>query len=228
VAGSPSHLTTLTLGAVFLLITLLSHRRDAESTLSKSTRGIIIFACLTATSHTAASRYFTGETQSLDGLIPLHLCDLIAFVAAFALLSRKPLVCELTYFLGLGGTLQGLITPNARYDFPHPTFFAFFQLHFFVVAAALLLAIGLKWKPRRPLRKTIARMFLFIVGYLGVITVVNITLGTNFAFTIEKPENPSLFDHLGPHPWYLASVLGLSFAMLLILSTPFAIRRAAK
>lgn len=223
VAGAPSHLIILLLGAAFITAAILFHRKDTNSWPSRGTRAILILACLTAANNTAGSRYFSGETQRLDGLIPLHLCDLIAFVAAFALLFRTPLLCELTYFLGLGGTLQGLITPNVQYDFPHPTFFAFFQLHYAIVAVALLLPLGLGWRPRSPLPRTILKMFLYILAYLILIYGVNLLLGTNFAFTIEKPENPSLFDVLGPHPWYLGSVLILSFAMLLVLSLPFAL-----
>lgn len=215
----------LALGALFLAATILMHRRDPDSLPSRLTRGCIILACLLAADNTAGSRFFTGQTQRLDGLIPLHLCDLVAFVAAFALLFRSPLLCELTYFLGLGGTLQGLITPNVQFDFPHPTFIAFFQLHFGVVAAALLLPLGLHWRPRGPLLHTIRRMLLYIIGYLVVIHAVNGLLKTNFAFTLQKPANPSLFDLLGPHPYYMIWVLVLSLAMLFLLASPFALTK---
>lgn len=222
-AGAPSHWVVLILGAIFIWVTVSLHRKDPDSVPSRCTRALLIFGCLMAATNTAGSRFFSGQTERLDGLIPLHLCDLIAFVAAFALLFRTPLLCELTYFLGLGGTLQGLITPNVQLDFPHPTFFAFFHLHYAVVAAALLLPLGLGWRPRAPLGRTILKMMFTIVAYLALIHLVNLGLGTNFAFTVEKPENPSLFDVLGPHPWYMASVLVLSFAMLLFLSAPFAL-----
>ncbi|HEX4272484.1 MAG TPA: hypothetical protein VHZ32_13905, partial [Rhizomicrobium sp.] len=44
--------------------------------------------------------------------LPLNLCDwaLIALVAA--LLTRNQFAYELGYFWGLGGTLQGMITPD--------------------------------------------------------------------------------------------------------------------
>lgn len=220
-AGSASHWTVLFLGALFLGLTVFCHRRNAESRPSRITRGIIIFACLTAAVNTSGSRFFMGQTGKLDGLIPLHLCDLTAFVAAFALLFRKPVLCEVAYYCGLGGTLQGLLTPNLQEAFPHPNFFAFFQLHYFVVAAALLLPLGLGWRPRRPLWKTIFRTFLIIDGYLLSIYLINLALGTNYAFMMHKPDNASLFDHLGPYPWYLLSVQGLTFAMLLLLTLPF-------
>jgi len=225
IAWSTSHWVALILGTVFLIATILFHRKNENSWPSLITRGIIIFACLTAAANTGGSRFYTGNTEKLDGLLPLHLCDLTAYAAAFALLFRKPILCEITYYCGLGGTFQGLLTPNLKEAFPHPNFFSFFQLHFFVVAAALLLPLGLGWRPQRPLKKTIFRIFFIIGGYLLSIYGVNLILQTNFAFIMKKPDNPSLFDHLGPHPWYNLSVQVLIFLMILVLTAPFLIEK---
>ena len=65
------------------------------------------------------------------------------------------------------------------------------------------------------------RTFLIICGYLLIIYGVNSAIGTNYAFLMEKPVNPSLYDHLGPHPWYILSVLGLVIVTLGILTLPF-------
>ena len=222
---STSHWAAFLFGTTFLVITILAHRKNAESKLARTTLAFLVFANLTAAFHTSGSHFFSGKTQELDYLLPLHLCDLTAFIAAAALLTRKALLCELTYYLGLGGTLQGLLTPNLHYDFPHPTYMAFFQLHLFVVIAALLLPLGLHWRPRQPLLKTMTRTFFIIAGYMLVIYGINLLLDTNYAFVIHKPENPSLYDHLGPHPWYILSVLGLVIIALLILSFPFLFTR---
>ena len=190
--------------------------------MAKVTFWLIVVANLSAIFHTSSSHFFTGKSQGLEYILPLHLCDLTALIASLALLTRKPLWCELTYYLGLGGTLQGLITPNLFYDFPHATFFSFFQLHLSVVIAALFLPLGLGWRPRLPLWKTAQRIFLIIFSYLVVIFGINCLLDTNYAFVMRKPVNASLYDHLGPHPWYLFSVLGLVILMLALLSLPFA------
>ncbi|MDQ8192584.1 TIGR02206 family membrane protein [Roseibacillus persicicus] len=219
--GSTSHGLALLFGLAVLVVAIIAQRRAPEGKLARRAVWVIILANLTSVFHTSASHYFSGRVTDLNHVLPLHLCDLTSLVAAAALYSRKPLLCELTYYLGLGGTLQGLITPNLHYDFPHPTYFSFFQLHLFVVIAALFLPLGMGWKPRRPLLRTTAKVFGIICGYLLTVFAINSALGTNYAFVMHKPENPSLYDHLGPHPWYLLSVLGLVVVMLALLSVPF-------
>ncbi|MGJ8724640.1 MAG: YwaF family protein [Roseibacillus sp.] len=220
-AYSPSHGAVLVLGVLFLVLIIIAHRRNPESKAAKTTLLVLILANLTAVFHTSGSHYFSGRATDLNHILPLHLCDLTSLVAAAALFTRKPLLCELAYYLGLGGTLQGLITPNLINDFPHPTYFSFFQLHLATVITALFLPLGLGWKPRTPLLKTTATVFFIICGYLLVIYGINCALGTNYAFLMHKPENASLYDHLGPHPWYIASVLGLVIIVLFLLSLPF-------
>lgn len=225
--GSPSHLGALLFGLLVLALAIWSHRKNPKSQLARALLYFIIAANFLSVFHTSGSHYFSGRMKDLNHILPLHLCDLTSLIAAAALVTRKPLLCEMTYYLGLGGTLQGLITPNLLNDFPHPTYFSFFQLHLFVVIAALFLPLGLGWRPRTPLLKTTTRIFLIICAYLIVIYGVNSLLGTNYAFVMHKPENPSLYDHLGPYPWYLLSVLGLVIVMLGLLSLPFSKTRTS-
>lgn len=221
IAHGASHWGALLFGFLFLAALIVSHRRRSDSPIARALLLLLIAGNLSSVFHTSGSHFFSGKTNDLNHLLPLHLCDLTSLIAAAALITRRPLLCELTYYLGLGGTLQGLITPNLRYDFPHPTYFAFFQLHLFVVITALFLPLGLGWRPRKPLWRTMTAGFFIIVGYLVVIFGINSVLGTNYAFLMHKPVNPSLYDHLGPHPWYILSVLGLVIVMLILLSLPF-------
>src|SRR5258708_4381334 len=80
--------------------------------------------------------------------LPLQLCDAAIFVAATALVLRKQLLIEVTYFWGLAGTLQALITPDLLQRFPNPLFFQYYVAHGGIVAAALFLVAGLRpWPP---------------------------------------------------------------------------------
>jgi len=64
-----------------------------------------------------------------------------------ALLTRNQRAYELGYFWGLGGTLQGLLTPPLYYDYPDLQFIFFFIQHGGVVAALLYLTLGLHMRP---------------------------------------------------------------------------------
>src|SRR5579884_458888 len=51
--------------------------------------------------------------------LPLALCNCAALVAAAACFWRVPLLVELTWFWGLAGTLQAVVTPDLSSGFPH-------------------------------------------------------------------------------------------------------------
>lgn len=159
-----------------------------------------------------------GTTPDLENSIPLHLCDLAAISCGIALLTRRPLFCELAYFWGLAGTLQGLITPTLNLDFPDPIFISFFWKHGFVVITALLLPLGLGWKPRKNAHW---RIFGITQIYAAVALIVNFTVGTNFGFLRGKPNTVSLLDALPPWPWYILILEAICITFFLLLRLPF-------
>ena len=158
------------------------------------------------------------ENVPLDAIVPLHLCDLAAFICGFALITRRQVLCELAYFWGLAGTLQGLLTPNLEFDFPHPVFLAFFLQHGVIVITALVLPLGLGW---RPAKGAVKRVFLFIMGYAAMAMIINYLLGTNFGFLAAKPNEASLLDVMPVWPWYIFVLIGLALVMFCLLSLPF-------
>jgi uncharacterized membrane protein YwaF len=64
--------------------------------------------------------------------------------------------------------------------------------------------------------------------YAVVVGSLNALLHTNYAFLCHTPENASLMDHLGPWPWYVASLIALSMVFYSLLNLPFVIARRAK
>src|SRR6266850_1223363 len=66
------------------------------------------------------------HTWSTSYALPLQLCDVVAFVAAAALWFRRPLLVELTYFWGVAGTANGLISPDLPDHFPSYLFLQYF------------------------------------------------------------------------------------------------------
>ena len=93
----------------------------------------------------------TGVRGAADlaSAFPLQLCDAAIFISAFALVLRKQLLVELTYFWGLAGTIQAVITPDLPQHFPSFPFFQYYVAHGGIVAAALFLVVGLGRWPRR-------------------------------------------------------------------------------
>ena len=162
------------------------------------------------------------HTWSAGYVLPLQLCDVVAFVSAAALWFRRPLLVELTYFWGLGGTANGLITPDVTAHFPSYVFLQYFIAHGTIVAAALLLVVGLRIRPRRG---AVARVLAFTVALAALDAFANLVTGGNYMYLRHTPDMPNLLDLLGGWPWYIVAAAGLAVAIFIVLDLPFSIGR---
>jgi hypothetical integral membrane protein (TIGR02206 family) len=162
------------------------------------------------------------HTWSFSYALPLHLCDVAAFVAAAALWTRRPLLVELTYFWGLAGTSNSLFTPNISDHFPSYLFLQFYIAHGAIVAAALFLVVGLQISPRRG---ALTRVIALTLGLAAVDSEVNLVTGGNYMFLRQAPGAHSLLDLMGPWPWYVIGAAGLALVLFAALDLPFVIAR---
>ena len=211
------HYITLAIGFAITAALILFAKRSENN--QRIATAILVFFNLSA--YPLALYCWGDHPRELDNILPLHLCDLAAFVAGFALFSRKPFLLTLTYFWGLAATLQALITPAITIGPPSLPYIHFFVQHFAIVAAALYIPFVLKWRPESPWWKSPLKVFGVSVIYQGFALLVNTLLKTNFAFASRPPDNPSLIDHLGPWPLYLFAMQALALALYLLLALPF-------
>ncbi len=162
--------------------------------------------------------YSVSGMLTVDNQCPLHLCDINAFLSAAALLTRRRAFYELLYFWAMAGTIQGLITPALTLDYPHPRFFLFFFVHGGIVLVALYGVLGLRIYPRAQ-TKWVA--WLLLNGYALLAGSWNYLSGANYGFLARKPATASLFDALGPWPWYIVAASGVALVLFIILDIPF-------
>ncbi|MGA3352119.1 MAG: TIGR02206 family membrane protein [Acidimicrobiales bacterium] len=154
--------------------------------------------------------------------LPLALCDIAVLVAAAACWWRRPLLVELTYFWGLAGTLQAVITPDLNAGFPHLVFFQYLVGHLGIVLAALYLVVGLRIAPRPG---SVLTTFAVTLAYTALVAAVDVLSGANYMFLRRPPGNWTLLRLLGPWPWYIASAAGVALVLLAALDLPFWIAR---
>jgi hypothetical integral membrane protein (TIGR02206 family) len=161
----------------------------------------------------------------LDVDLPLHLTDAVTVVAAFALITRRPLLFELTWFWGLTASLQAILTPDLAADDRFPSFFYwhYFVTHGGVVVAAVFLGFGLGLTARPG---AVGRVFLLTAAWAGVAALGDALTGGNYMFLREKPEAATLLDYMGPWPWYILTAALLALALFELLDLPFRRRRA--
>jgi len=160
---------------------------------------------------------------SVQSSLPLALCDVALIMAAIACWWPQWLLAvELTYFWGLAGTLQAVVTPDLSAGFPQLEFFMFVVGHSGIVIAALFLVVGLQLQPRRG---SVMRVFVITAAYTAFVGCFDWLTGSNYMFLAAVPTHGSLLSVLGPWPWYILSAAGVALVLLLILDAPFHRRR---
>lgn len=217
------HLAALLIGGLCVMVFMWAGKRGGNSRMLAT--ALLAFFNLSSYPLGQAAWLSLDRPLALENILPLHLCDIAAVTAGFALLTKRPALCALTYFWGLAATMQALVTPALGIGFPSWPFLTFFMQHFAIVGAALYLPVVEGWRPKQPLWSDPLRVYGWSVAYLAFALSVNSLLGTNFGFASRPPQNPSLIHHLGPWPWYLFSMQGIAVCLFLLLAVP--LRRAA-
>ncbi|WP_242343286.1 YwaF family protein [Anaeromyxobacter terrae] len=151
--------------------------------------------------------------------LPLDLCDVVLWLAVYALATLTPWALEAVYFLGLAGSGMALLTPDLA-DVPFPSYAAvqFFLAHGAIVASVLFLVLAGLLRPRP------GAWWRTLVGvnlYALAVALVNARFGTNYMYLCEKPRSGSLLDLFGPWPWYILGGEAVAALLLFLLSLPF-------
>lgn len=211
----------IALGVVLAInLLIITYRKQFTPQFQKSFRIGLATILLVDEAAWHAWNYFTGQ-WTIQTMLPLHLCSILVFASAYMLLTRNYRIYEFAYFLGIGGALQALLTPDAGiYGYPHFRFFQVIISHGSIVTAAIYMTFV---EGYRPYLSSLKRVFIWTNIYMVGVFILNQVIGSNYLFIAHKPETASLIDVLGPWPWYILSLEALGAVMCLILYLPFAI-----
>lgn len=160
---------------------------------------------------------------SIQTMLPLHLCSSMSYVSIATLLTKSSSLYQLCYFLGIGGALQALLTPDlGPYSYPHFLFFQTFLSHSLIITTALYMTVVEGYRPTLRILPTL------IVGfniYLLVVAMINTWIGSNYLFIAHKPNIPTILDAMPPWPWYIFGMEGVGILVFLLLYFTFIIVR---
>ncbi len=165
-----------------------------------------------------------GEPGQRVQPLPLQLCDVAILVAAAALWTRRQALVEVTYFWALAGTIQALLTPDLPQHFPSYPYLQYYVAHGGVVAAALVLVVGLRLHPRP---WAVVRVAGLTVAYAAFVGVVDAVTGADYMFLRGKPPSPTPLDLLGPWPVYIFGAALVGLVLFAVLDAPFRLRQVA-
>jgi hypothetical integral membrane protein (TIGR02206 family) len=157
-------------------------------------------------------------TWSVRSDLPLFPCDLVGWIAPFALWFQSPLLVEWTYFWGLAGGIQAVVTPTVTQRFPHLGFMQYVVLHDGVIVAAIVLVVAFRVVPRRG---AVVRIGALTVVYTLLVGLVDLVTGGNYMYLRKPPGRSTLLADLGPWPWYVVGAAGIAFLSFALLDAPF-------
>ena len=220
---SAQHLITVGVIAVVVTALVVAARTRPGPWTVPAARALAIIIVVNETSWfvwQAAHHVFTIQND-----LPLHLCDVAAYISAIALWTRKPLLVELTYFWGIAGTANGVITPDIGNQFPSYLFFQYFIQHAAIPAAGLFLVVGLRIYPRP---WAVPRVIGFSVALLVFDAFANLVTGGNYLFLRTVPPGSNLLTVLGPWPWYILWGAIVAVVIFVALDAPFRIAARAR
>lgn len=159
---------------------------------------------------------------SVQEHLPLHACSILIWLAGFMLIFKNYRIYEFTYFMGIAGALQALLTPNIGiYGYPHFRFFQTFISHGLLVTSAVYMTAV---EGMRPTWRSMLRVMVTANIYMVVVFFINQLIGSNYLYVAHKPPGPTLLDSLPDWPWYLLYMEAIGLVMFLLLYLPFMIK----
>jgi hypothetical integral membrane protein (TIGR02206 family) len=211
----PPHLTALALAVLVpLLLAGWTHKHEARDRWARLALAALLIAGWIGWYAMLAARGWLAPGNAW----PLNLCDWAQAALIVALIWRNQFAYELGYFWGLGGTLQGVVTPDISEGFPSAHFLLFMLDHAGLIAALLYLTLGTRM---RPFLKSFPRVIAATLAYVAVAGMADTLLPANYGFLRAKSVNVSLLTYLAPWPWYIGELVLIGMVSLAIYYAPF-------
>jgi hypothetical integral membrane protein (TIGR02206 family) len=212
----PAHLAALT-SIVLLNLFLLRYRSASEETRRtvRWTLALVLWFNEIAWHvwNLAVGRWTIQE------MLPLHVCSLLVWLGGLMLVTKSYRIYEFSYFIGIAGALQALLTPNVGiYGFPHFWFFQTFISHGLIVTSAIYMT---KVEGFRPTWPSLLRVFIVLNLYMVPVYFVNAAIGSDYLFVNSKPPTASLLDMLPAWPVYILYMEAIGLVLFVILYLPF-------
>lgn len=168
---------------------------------------------------------FYASQCTIQRSLPLQLCDLAAFVAAFAMLTQQRWLRTLLYFWGIGLSTQAFATPIIHDGLGSLRFWMFWIGHIAIVGSAVYdVLVG----GYRPSRRDLLVGIGLTIGWASLVFVLNLVAGTNYGYIgNSRPDNPTIVDKLGPWPGRVGVMAAIVIADFVLLWAVWPVGRGA-
>ncbi len=159
---------------------------------------------------------------TVTGDLPLHLCRLVALLAPFVMYFKWRMWLGIFYFWIFIGTLGANVLPELSEGFPSLQYFLFWLLHSVLVILPFYAIFVYK---TRIVFGDLIRAYIATNLFLGLCWLLNLSIGSNYFYTMAKPNIGGHLDFLGEYPYYLLYGQLLIVILLVVLYLPYALSR---
>ncbi len=154
--------------------------------------------------------------------LPIHICDIVAILAAVAMLASTRWVWAVLYFWGIGLSIFAFILPSLTHGPLHVEFYLFWLTHVQIVGTAVYLITVRRFVPT--LRDWIT-VELLLTAYTLIIFPLDAAMDLNYGY-IGAVDSPARI--MGPWPIRVLYMYLTQAAVLALLLAPWMfIRRGA-
>ena len=197
--------------------------------LSKDQQRNVVFILIAVTLLQELLHYFFKiNLNSFDIAqdLSLHMCGISVFISCYALYTKNQAAFELSFFWGLAGALQAVLTPDpTRFHFGYISTFWSFLSHGIIIMNVFWLIFVDNMRCRK---NSLLNTILVTNGAIFIIGIINNAIGNgaNYWFICEKPSGDSPFL-IGEWPYYLFTfqLAGILFMSLIYLPMWFTVNR---
>ncbi len=150
--------------------------------------------------------------------LPLFICSFMALIIPIFTYYRKYWMYEILFFWVIGGTTQGIITPDIPEGFPSFDYFRYWVVHMGLLIIIAYATVVFKMRPRFvSIFKSLFILQIYIIIMLGL----NTLLGANYSYLSHKPHSASLLDYFHKWPYYIIEIELIVVPYLLLIYLPF-------
>ena len=197
--------------------------------LSKVLQRNVVFILIAVTLLQELLHYFFKinlNTFDIAQDLSLHMCGISVFISCYALYTKNQAAFELSFFWGLAGALQAVLTPDpTRFHFGYISTFWSFLSHGIIIMNVFWLIFVDNMRCRK---NSLLNTILVTNGAIFIIGIINSAIGNgaNYWFICEKPSGDSPFL-IGEWPYYLFTfqLAGILFMSLIYLPMWFTVNR---
>ena len=159
-----------------------------------------------------------GLHDPLRWALPLEICDASLWICVIALIWPRQRLLELAYFWGIAGASMALITPYLIAPLISVPTITFLAGHGMIVVSVMFLLGTGRMHPS-------PRAWVYALSILNLFALFDYVFdrltGTNYMYLVYKPPIRSLFNVMGPWPWYIFAADALAATLFFLLQLPF-------